>query len=758
MTTSIFTRNTSFLLAILLLILSVSWVNAQTTQFTYQGRLNDDGNPATGSYDFEFLLYDALAGGTAQGLPVQRLNVAVTNGIFTVQLDFGNQFNGASRFLDISVRAAGGAAFTPLAPRQQVTSNPYAIKSLNASTADGLSLACVNCVTSGQIQNVQGSQVTGSIAGSQINGTIPVASVPAGSNNYIQNGGAGQLADFNILGEGVAGSLEANVYLIGGARFMSSPGTNNTFVGLASGLANLSGGNNAFFGTEAGLANTSGSFNSFFGRGAGQTSTTGGSNSFFGRNAGLGNTTGSSNTLIGSHADVTTGNLVFATAIGGNATVDTSNTIVLGRSGGLDTVKVPGIVDVAAQYNIGGNRVLSVGGTDNTFAGRGSGAANSTGNSNAFFGRNAGLINSTGSSNSFFGTSAGQANTEGTNNSFFGRSAGQSTTTGDDNSFFGRSAGVSNTTGNNNAFFGRSAGAVNSTGIFNSFFGSLTGDSNTTGNNNTFFGAAAGSANTNGNSNTFVGLQAGEGNTTGDDNAFFGVNAGNTNTTGSSNTYIGVNAKGSAGISNATAIGANAFANLSNQMVLGTASNIVLVPGSLSINSLRIATLAASGSTAVCRNALNDLSTCSSSLRYKTNIAPFASGLSLVNRLRPITFDWKDGGMKDLGLGAEDVAAVEPLLVTYNAKGEVEGVKYDRVGVVLLNAVKEQQQIITAQQQRVEGQEEQLKQQTQQLEMQQQLLAALQKMLETQQQELAQLKQRVLLARPARARRVSRQQ
>lgn len=53
--------------------------------------------------------------------------------------------------------------------------------------------------------------------------------------------------------------------------------------------------------------------------------------------------------------------------------------------------------------------------------------------------------------------------------------------------------------------------------------------------------------------------------------------------------------------------------------------------------------------------------------------------------------------MHDLGLGAEDVAAIEPLLVTYNAKGEVEGVKYDRIGVVLVNAVKEQQAEISSQ-------------------------------------------------------------
>ncbi len=88
----------------------------------------------------------------------------------------------------------------------------------------------------------------------------------------------------------------------------------------------------------------------------------------------------------------------------------------------------------------------------------------------------------------------------------------------------------------------------------------------------------------------------------------------------------------------------------------------------------------------------------------KTNIGSFGLGLSLINQLKPITFDWKVGGMHDFGLGAEDVAAIEPLLVVYNDKGEVEGVKYDRIGVVLVNAVKEQQIQIKAQQKQLEQQ------------------------------------------------------
>ena len=49
------------------------------------------------------------------------------------------------------------------------------------------------------------------------------------------------------------------------------------------------------------------------------------------------------------------------------------------------------------------------------------------------------------------------------------------------------------------------------------------------------------------------------------------------------------------------------------------------------------------------------------------------------------------------------MAAIEPLLVTRNAQGDVEGVKYDRINVVLINAVKQQQQQISRQQSQIEA-------------------------------------------------------
>ena len=115
-------------------------------------------------------------------------------------------------------------------------------------------------------------------------------------------------------------------------------------------------------------------------------------------------------------------------------------------------------------------------------------------------------------------------------------------------------------------------------------------------------------------------------------------------------------------------------------------------------------------------------------MRYKTNIAPFSFGLSLVRQLNPIRFEWKTGGTKDLGFSAEDVAAIEPLLVTYNSNGEVEGVKYDRMSAVLVNALKEQQTQIEAQQTQLRQQHTELESQRLQLNQQRVLIDGLRQM------------------------------
>ncbi len=165
-------------LIILLNLFSVYAVVAQTadtvnapqtaaTTFTYQGKLTDGSVPAAANYDFEFRLYDAVSGGTQQGATVQKLAVPVATGIFTASLDFGNQFPGADRFLDISVRPAGSGLFTPLTPRQAITSAPHAVRSLSAATAD----TATNATNAVNATNVSGGTVSGDGSGiTNING------------------------------------------------------------------------------------------------------------------------------------------------------------------------------------------------------------------------------------------------------------------------------------------------------------------------------------------------------------------------------------------------------------------------------------------------------------------------------------------------------------------------------------------------------------------------------------------------------------
>ena len=109
------------------------------TTFTYQGRLNDNGTPATGLYDLRFTIYDALAGGNAVSGPLTNAATGVTNGLFTVRLDFGtNVFTGDARWLEMSARLGGAAApFEVMTPRNELTPAPFAFFAATAANLSG---------------------------------------------------------------------------------------------------------------------------------------------------------------------------------------------------------------------------------------------------------------------------------------------------------------------------------------------------------------------------------------------------------------------------------------------------------------------------------------------------------------------------------------------------------------------------------------------------------------------------------------------
>jgi hypothetical protein len=199
-------RNRLISITVLALLLLASTIHAQTTTFDYQGRLLDAGTPANGSYDLQFALFGLLSGGSQIGSTQTRTSVAVSSGVFTVQLDFGlSAFPGADRFLEISVRAHSAdpntPAYTLLAPRQQINATPYAIRTLSAATADSSTNAT-------QLGGVAASQYVQTNDSRLTDARPPVA----GSSNYIQNATVQQTgASFNIDGNGtIGGDLIAN--------------------------------------------------------------------------------------------------------------------------------------------------------------------------------------------------------------------------------------------------------------------------------------------------------------------------------------------------------------------------------------------------------------------------------------------------------------------------------------------------------------------------------------------------------------------
>jgi hypothetical protein len=126
-------------LGLALLALSSAGAAPLGTAFTYQGQLTDAGAPANGHYDLTFTLYDAVSGGAQVG-PVLTTNaVTVSDGLFTVGLDFGTgAFAGNARWLEIAVQTNGGSVFTSLLPRQAMDPVPYALYALTPAGPQGL--------------------------------------------------------------------------------------------------------------------------------------------------------------------------------------------------------------------------------------------------------------------------------------------------------------------------------------------------------------------------------------------------------------------------------------------------------------------------------------------------------------------------------------------------------------------------------------------------------------------------------------------
>ncbi|MDQ3131887.1 MAG: hypothetical protein M3Q99_14160 [Acidobacteriota bacterium] len=227
MKTSIFQSKVLFAFA-LMIIISVIQASAQTTEFAYQGKLTDGGNAASGTYQMQFALFDAVSAGTQSGATLtfdgagaNPAAVSVVAGAFTVSLDFGTSpfAAGANRWLEIRVFNTATSAYVTLTPRQQLTAAPYSIRSSSANAADSLSGNCVLCVTNAQINSVDGSKVSGGVA-QAANATNAVT-----AGNALNLGNIPASGYLPTTGGTVTGSLTVNGVLSGnGSGLTNLPG------------------------------------------------------------------------------------------------------------------------------------------------------------------------------------------------------------------------------------------------------------------------------------------------------------------------------------------------------------------------------------------------------------------------------------------------------------------------------------------------------------------------------------------------------
>jgi len=227
----------------------LSTCDAQGTAFVYQGRLNDAGNPATGNYDLRFTIYDAVTNGNVVSPVLTNSPTGASNGLFTVNLDFGpGVFTGADRWLDIGVRTNGSAsAFTVLVPRQHVLPVPYAIFANTASNLSG---------------TLPAAQLIGILPSAQLSGTYSGAvnfPNPANNLNGAFSGNGAAVTNVNVAN--LTGIL-ADSQLPANTAFVNS---NQTFIGtnLFTGFNIFSGPTNSFNGGFSGngvsLTNLNGS-------------------------------------------------------------------------------------------------------------------------------------------------------------------------------------------------------------------------------------------------------------------------------------------------------------------------------------------------------------------------------------------------------------------------------------------------------------------------------------------------------------------
>ncbi|HQY68740.1 MAG TPA: tail fiber domain-containing protein [Pyrinomonadaceae bacterium] len=681
-------RSSALFFAVLLAaLIAAPRIEAQATEFSYQGQLQSAAALANGNFDFEFLLFDG--GGSQIGSTITRNGVAVANGVFAVNLDFGPNFPGASRFLEIRVRQSGGGGFTTLSPRQPVTSTPYSVKSLSSDTATNSTNAvnATNATTAVSFSGVLSGDVTGSqnsatvvrLQGRNVANTAPLNDqvlkfnstanqwLPGTDNTGAGGGGTitGVMPGTGLAGGGSSGSVTLNIANGGvGTSQLADGGVTDAKINDVSGSKVTGTVANS---TTAVTATTAANATQLGGIAANQYLQTNGNGS------------GLTNLNAGSIATGTLANARLGQIPTGNI-----------ADGAITAPKIAG------GQVIKGLTVAATTLTDNVTLAAGANIS----------------LTPAGNTVTIASTGGGGVGGSGTTNTIPLWSGGTTLT---DSQITQSAVGVQLPNGvqlavgaqGNQLAFGSPNGE---TGLSISSPGGPRADLRFDG--------------------TTIKLVARPAGTGPPNNGIVIDNAGNvgigTPSVNSARLRVdGFNLTGIVGVSSfdygldgqGTLGGTRGFSNGNGRGVYGISISGVGVEGSsngsnnfgvFSSGFMGLNRLGTGGITTLCLNASNQIATCGSSLRYKTDLQTYAGGLDIINRLQPITYRWKSDNSQDIGFVAESVAEIDPLLTIHNDKGEVEGVKYDRLSTVFVNAIKEQQRQIENQQKKNESQQKQI--------------------------------------------------
>jgi hypothetical protein len=502
-------------------------------------------------------------------------------------------------------------------------------------------------------QNMQSSGSNTAVGANAMTGS----GTPA-SNTGSSNVGVGSFA---------MNAVTSGYYDVGvGANALKSntTGVSNSAVGHNASYSNTTGGANVAVGDYTLNLNSTGSFNvgagayalynettdgnTAIGYSALYSDTTGGYNTAIGYQAGYAGvavTTGANNTFVGSYAGLGSGSaqLSNATAIGSLATVTASNTVAIGRAAS-DQVAVgatsgqPGYKMVVRGDSTNGSGLYAVASASSGAGIQGVGTGTST---NSW-----GVVGSATSTAGF--ASAGA---------------------------YGTINGAGGATGYLGYFDGTNAWSLYASQ--NAYVGGNLG---------------VGTSGPQQNLSVQGGINLDQAN----------ANSGTIPTSGANSCLTFGSGSGEGVCSQRTTTGGNQFgldfytgfikrmsiANNGNVTIFGTGTTTIQQALAFDVS----APTQGPYSFTVCSssNGFGTMGTCSSSRRYKKDIRDLELGLDAALTMRPITYKWKDrDAPAEIGFVAEEMHEVAPMLVTYNKQDQIEGVRYERVAAVLVNALKE---------------------------------------------------------------------